>query len=57
MFVMNMIIDDGIKEKIQRKNIFNKEFNYIGIGAGKIDTSYHFKYFYFLPLIKFMKYV
>ena len=32
--VMNMIIDDGLKEKIQRKNIFNKEFNYIGVGAG-----------------------
>ena len=32
--IMNMIIDDGIKERIQRKNIFNKEFNYVGIGAG-----------------------
>ena len=32
--VMNMIMDDGIKEKYQRKNIFNKEFNYIGVGAG-----------------------
>ena len=32
--VMNMIIDDGVKEKNQRKNIFNKEFNYIGVGAG-----------------------
>ena len=32
--VMNMIMDDGVKERIQRKNIFNKEFNYIGVGAG-----------------------
>ena len=32
--VMNMIIDDGVKERIQRKNIFNKEFKYIGIGVG-----------------------
>ena len=40
--VMNMIIDDGVKEKNQRKNIFNKEFNYIGVG---------------LDLIKYMEYV
>ena len=32
---MNMIMDDGVKEKCQRKNIFNKEFNYIGVGVGK----------------------
>ena len=32
--VMNLIIDDGIKEKYQRKNIFNNEFKYVGIGAG-----------------------
>ena len=32
--LMNMIIDDGLKDKIQRKNIFNKEFRYIGVGAG-----------------------
>ena len=33
--VMNMIMDYGVKEKCQRKNIFNKEFNYIGVGVGK----------------------
>ena len=32
--VMNMIMDDGVKERCQRKNIFNREFNYIGIGVG-----------------------
>ena len=31
--IMNMIIDDGVKERPQRKNIFSKEFNYIGIGV------------------------
>ena len=32
--VMNMIMDDGMNEKYQRKNIFNKDFKYIGVGAG-----------------------
>ena len=32
--IMNMIMDDGVKERIQRKTLFNKEFNYIGVGAG-----------------------
>ena len=32
--VMNMIMDDGVKERCQRKNIFNQEFNYIGVGVG-----------------------
>ena len=32
--VMNLIIDDGVKEKYQRKNLFNNEFKYIGVGAG-----------------------
>ena len=32
--VMNMIMDDGVKERCQRKNIFSREFNYIGIGVG-----------------------
>ena len=32
--VMNMLVDDGIKEKLQRKNILSKEFKYIGVGAG-----------------------
>ena len=27
-------MDDGVKERCQRMNIFNKEFNYIGIGVG-----------------------
>ena len=32
--VMNMIMDDGVKERCQRRNIFSKEYNYIGVGAG-----------------------
>ena len=32
--VMNMIIDDGVKERCQRGIIFSNEFNYIGIGVG-----------------------
>ena len=32
--IMNMIMDDGVKERIQRRNIFSREFNYIGIGVG-----------------------
>ena len=32
--VMNMIMDDGVKERCQRRNIFSREFNYIGIGVG-----------------------
>ena len=32
--VMNMIMDDGVKERCQRRNIFNREYNYIGVGAG-----------------------
>ena len=36
--IMNMIIDDGVKERCQRKNIFNKDFKYIGIGVGPHKT-------------------
>ena len=32
--VMNMIMDDGVKERCQRGIIFSNEFNYIGIGVG-----------------------
>ncbi|MCF0127219.1 MAG: CAP domain-containing protein, partial [Pseudobutyrivibrio sp.] len=32
--LMNFIIDDGVKERFQRKNLFNDEFNYIGIAIG-----------------------
>ena len=32
--VMNMIIDDGVKERHQRKNLFNSEFNFVGVGVG-----------------------
>ena len=36
--IMNMIIDDGVNDKIQRKNIFSKDFQYIGVGAGPHKT-------------------
>ena len=32
--LMNLIMDDGVKERCQRRNIFNKEYKYIGIGVG-----------------------
>jgi len=32
--LLNMIIDDGVKERYQRLNIFNPEFNYVGIAVG-----------------------
>ena len=32
--LLNMIIDDGVKERFQRMNLFNPEFNYVGIAAG-----------------------
>ena len=32
--LLNMIIDDGVKERFQRINLFNPEFNIIGIAAG-----------------------
>ena len=33
--VMNLIIDDGSKEKHQRSHLFNKDFNYCGVGCDK----------------------
>ena len=33
--VINMILDDGVKDRYQRKNIFNPNFKYIGVGVGK----------------------
>ena len=32
--IMNLIMDDGVKERCQRMNLFNKEYKYIGIGVG-----------------------
>ena len=36
--LMNMVVDDGVKERCQRRNMFNKEFKYIGIGVGPHKT-------------------
>lgn len=33
--VMNLVIDDGSKEKHQRANLFNNNFKYVGIGCGQ----------------------
>ena len=33
--VMNLIIDDGSKEKHQRSHLFNKDFNFCGVGCDK----------------------
>ena len=32
--IMNLLIDDGVKERYQRQNIFYPGFKYIGIGVG-----------------------
>ena len=32
--IMNLLIDDGVKERFQRSNIFYPKFKYIGIGMG-----------------------
>ena len=32
--IMNLLIDDGVKERYQRSNIFYPKFKYIGIGIG-----------------------
>ena len=32
--ILNLIIDDGVKERNQRFNLFHPDFKYIGIGAG-----------------------
>ena len=31
--IINLLIDDGVKDRYQRLNLFNKNFKYIGIGA------------------------
>ncbi len=32
--LINMIVDDGVKERFQRSNLFNPEFRVVGIAAG-----------------------
>ena len=32
--LLNMIIDDGVKERFQRLNLFNPDFNLVGIAVG-----------------------
>ncbi len=36
--VMNLIVDDGSKQKHQRSNLFNPEFVYVGVGCDKHKT-------------------
>ena len=36
--VMNLIVDDGSKEKHQRSNLFNPEFTFVGVGCDKHKT-------------------
>ena len=36
--IISLIIDDGSTEKHQRENLFNEEFQYIGIGCAKHKT-------------------
>lgn len=31
--IINLLIDDGVKDRYQRLNLFNEKFKYIGIGA------------------------
>ena len=33
--ILNLIIDDGCEEKIQRNNLFNPNYKYVGIGCAK----------------------
>ena len=33
--ILNMIIDDGVKERFQRMNLFNPDFKKIGIAVGE----------------------
>jgi uncharacterized protein YkwD len=33
--ILNLLIDDGVKERNQRFNLFHPDFKYIGIGAGQ----------------------
>lgn len=32
--IMNLLIDDGVKERYQRKNLFHPELKYVGVAAG-----------------------
>lgn len=32
--ILNLLIDDGVKERYQRNNLFSTNFKYIGIGVG-----------------------
>lgn len=32
--IINFIVDDGISERLQRKNLFNPELKFIGVGVG-----------------------
>lgn len=36
--VMNLLIDDGTKEKHQRTNLFNREFKFVGVGCNQHKT-------------------
>lgn len=36
--VMNLIVDDGSKEKHQRANLFNPDFEYVGVGCDNHKT-------------------
>lgn len=33
--IMNILIDDGVKERFQRINLFHPELKYVGVGAGQ----------------------
>ncbi len=33
--ILNLLIDDGCEERIQRNNLFNPIYKYVGIGCGK----------------------
>ena len=33
--ILNLLVDDGVKERNQRFNLFHPDFKYIGIGAGQ----------------------
>ena len=37
-FVVNLLIDDGVKTRGHRKNIFNPDFNFVGIGLANHPT-------------------
>lgn len=32
--IINLIVDDGVPERFQRKNLFNPDFKYVGVGSG-----------------------